>query len=151
MKPVDQIVLSGPESDCLRACVASILEMALEEVPNFAEEEDWVGALDRFLQPLGLQHIPLDAGDAGKVANDWAPGGYYIAVGRTVRERYHAVVAHQGQVVHDPYPTRQGLKVEEYHIFFLATLERGGEPRSDVGVGWLARVLQEESRERTRG
>ena len=138
MKPVDQAVLNGPESDCLRACVASILEMALDEVPNFVEEDDWMDALARFVRPLGLQPIPLDP---GKATDDWAPAGYYIAVGRTVKERYHAVVGYKGQAVHDPHPTKRGLEAEEYCIFFLATLDGGDGPRSDVGTGWLARIL----------
>ena len=60
MTPVDQRVLDhdparGRFGDCLRACVASVLELPYEAVPQFAVADDWVERLQEWLAPRGTQ------------------------------------------------------------------------------------------------
>jgi hypothetical protein len=43
-----------PMGDCERACIASIFELPLGEVPHFAAERNWFLALLRWLRPFGL-------------------------------------------------------------------------------------------------
>jgi len=57
MKPVFQTNNSVPGGDCLRACVASILELDIEEVPHFCGEkphEEWFSRLAIWLRDRGL-------------------------------------------------------------------------------------------------
>ncbi len=37
MKPVYQTIFEPPRGDCWRACIATLLERSIDEVPNFAE------------------------------------------------------------------------------------------------------------------
>ena len=52
MKPVDQTLFGEGRGNCLPACIASVLELPLEAVPHFVLEDDWVGALQTFLEGL---------------------------------------------------------------------------------------------------
>ena len=53
MKPVDQTILTAPGGNCFAACVASILELPLADVPNFCSEERWWNALQIWLCAIG--------------------------------------------------------------------------------------------------
>ncbi len=37
MKPVNQTKMTPPEGDCFAACITSILELPLNEVPNYSQ------------------------------------------------------------------------------------------------------------------
>ncbi len=107
--------------NCLSACVASILEMPIEEVPLFVDRHDpsvitqadgifwaphdyfWTKRLDAWLAKHGLQAKYFDPCDP-EVAPD-----FHILYGYSVLGNEHAVVGHAGRVVHDPHPSRTGL------------------------------------------
>ena len=138
MKPVDQTILGEPHGNCLQACVASILELALDDVPNFMEYEDWDGEFVKFMAGFGLEPVEFN------VAAGWTPGGYHCALGETSRGILHSVVAHGGEVVHDPHPSKNGLHTVTAWMVFVATLEDGRAPSSNVGSGWLHRAVKGE-------
>ena len=117
MKPVDQTILHDPENgkhgDCMRACVASVLELPIEEVPHFTDgdREDWIKGYLRFLH----DHEWLLYGRGGiggphpEIGKDECP--YYFAIGPSPRKgsHNHMVVCHKGEVVHDPHPDKTFL------------------------------------------
>lgn len=128
MIPVEQSRFEAHNGDCHAACLASILEIALEAVPKpspgeLADSEGWTGYLERLreevLHPRGLHDLNIaahtaDTGDA------WRPPGY--AIGCAVSPRtggYHAFVALDGEVVWDPHPQRaMGLgECREWAVF----------------------------------
>lgn len=92
MKPVRQI----RDNDCLQACIASLLDLSLEEVPCETEQDTWIDKYRDFLEPRGLslEQIGYTIGKA--------PRGYSILSIWLDKEKSHAVVAWQGIVVHDP-------------------------------------------------
>jgi hypothetical protein len=117
MRPVDQTsfgVKRFPHvpGNCLSACIASILEMPVEEIPNFVDTSDyrdglWVGRLNAWLETLGLYAYTV-------LADEWdvhtnPPVGYYIAYGRSINNNLHAVVCKDNCMVHDPDSRRTGL------------------------------------------
>ncbi len=73
MTPVYQTI-HGPQGNCYAACVASILETSLEDLPPYV-------AVRR---------------------PNWEPPGYSIASVRVRDGSIHAVVCLDGQIVHDP-------------------------------------------------
>lgn len=102
--------------DCVRACVASILEYDLEDVPHFVQYREhpegtdpnlWLWALIGFCayQDWRVEHC------------DIPPKGWSIAGGKSPRGHQHAVVAYDGEIVWDPHPSRSGL--------------------TDIEAGWL--------------
>lgn len=119
MTPVDQTTFgdgrNGTEpGDCFRACVASVLDVPIGEVPNFVAEAAWFRALLDWLAPRGLWFVSMPATPA-----PWIPDGvHYIASGPAPRGVSHAVVMSDGLLVHDPHPSRDGLLSVERLGFF---------------------------------
>lgn len=101
MKPVMQTIFGPPNGNCLQACVASLLHMDLDAVPNFMDrpEDEWIDALDEFLYKYGLQTVRIACHD------HYEPTGYHLISGPSVRGDYwHSLVGFMGQPLHDPYP-----------------------------------------------
>lgn len=98
MKPVDQLFLVDRDGhgDCLRACVASVLELPATVVPDFRLfGPNWMWAL------IGFASCDFDT--------DPPTEGYWIANGPTVRGTRHSVVYSPDGLAHDPHPSRAGL------------------------------------------
>lgn len=110
MRPVDQTTYGVNDGNCFPACIASILEISIDEVPRFfGPSVDFL----RWLAPQGLSATRYKG-------SDYVPPGYAIAAGpsRRFAGRLHACVAYDGAVVHDPHPSRDGLPfgVEDYVV-----------------------------------
>lgn len=104
MKPVDQTVSGEAAGDCFSACVASLLELPLAEVPYF--NDDWPASFDAWLRARGFYSLVITIPQG--MAPGWYPEGYYILGGQCARGS-HAVVARGDAIVHDPNPAREGL------------------------------------------
>ena len=127
MKPVDQTTFR-PETghpdtgDCFRAAMASMLDLPLDAVPHiFAEHSDPEAArehLDRWLGEHGLAYIEVSwSGDSETPVDFPVPT---LAHGRSPRGEWdHTVIVQNGTVVHDPHPSRQGLRTFEQYGWFL--------------------------------
>jgi hypothetical protein len=117
MTPVDQEFTSKPEigehGDCQRAVIASLLDLPLAEVPHFLQiargdaNKYWEG-IQRFLRAHGFAYLTTSRawnffGDEGDI--------YHEISGPSPRGNglYHAVVGRNGEIVHDPHPSRAGL------------------------------------------
>jgi hypothetical protein len=119
MIPVKQTVFTVPGGDCFAACVASILEVPLEEVPNFcAGGADWLFEANRWLGTRGLCLFDIDLADNGSLRDCHALANrmLVIASGKSPRGDWgHSVVAryvitedgseHALDYVHDPHPS----------------------------------------------
>lgn len=120
MKFVTQTV-TGRHGNCFSACVASILEIPISQVPNYCapgrSPERWWRAFNKWLAPRGLWALRI-------VDYDHITPGYWIACGKTVRSRKnspgHAVVFRGGHFVWDPHPSGEpGLTTIEMRVFLL--------------------------------
>lgn len=107
---VDQTTF-GAQGNCFSACIASILELPLVDVPYFMgdpPDDEWWGRTIAWLADRGLDasYYKFDMRDPD------APPGYTIVSGRSPRHatRLHACVARDGVLVHDPNPRRHGLR-----------------------------------------
>lgn len=104
--------------DCLRACVASIFELPIEQVPHFAAAEpNWFNAIQRWLRPMGLvldteHHPPTDQPPRwtmgwwiASVESENFPGQTHAVVMRgTMTEYGDGDAASWMDVAHDPSP-----------------------------------------------
>lgn len=118
MRPVDQKQFFDAEKrqsgDCWRACLASILELDLEDIPHFVQEQEFGSGKNFLLETeawlvergLWLLNKQLPEGSSWR-----GPGtGYFILSGKSPRGDWeHAVVSLGGEIVHDPHPSRAGL------------------------------------------
>ncbi len=124
MKPVEQTRFGYPEGNCLMSCVASVLEVGLDELPdlfercctmdgdgNFTDDnENWWEVVKEGVRSHGWEAIYR----ADHPENH--PTGYAIAGGPSGRafdgagrDVGHCVVYLDDKMVHDPHPTRAGL------------------------------------------
>jgi hypothetical protein len=54
MKKVYQEIISSDNGDCMRACVASLFELDLYDVPHFLEQEKWYHSFHGFFKEKGF-------------------------------------------------------------------------------------------------
>lgn len=119
MKPVDQKKLHNPDKgingDCWRAATASVLELSIEEVPDFGElpnREAWHEYI-KFLgkHGYGLYSVYVEAGKEHPVMLE-GECEYYFMIGLSPRgfSADHQCVGYKGKLVHDPHPDKTGLK-----------------------------------------
>jgi hypothetical protein len=134
VKPVTQTITTtnggkaeqtGDESttgNCWAACIASIMELDIDEVPNFAAYEDWWQRSIAWVVDRGWYMTFV----VPEVVTYLLPGGHHdmplcIATGKSPRGDFnHSVVWEWFDVKHDPHPSRAGLAgpVLEYALLF---------------------------------
>jgi hypothetical protein len=122
--PVDQDRFGFPGDtelgNCFTACVASLLEMPLADVPLFVAEDEWWDYFKRWLRERGWYPLMFET----KPDASDAPEGLYIAGGQSPRRpddpcALHAVIARGAKVVHDPHPSREGLLTRQDAIVLV--------------------------------
>lgn len=112
VKPVEQTILSPPDGNCFAACVASILELPVESVPNFRTEgHGWWHEWQRWLEPHNLALLGWSSDDLGddEVRADTLRGYTICTVRYGPKQKdgiSHSVVALNGKIVWNPHPLR---------------------------------------------
>lgn len=99
----------GARDNCQSACLAMLLGLELDQVPNFTlagEDNACYRAQAEWLAARGwalLTIVPYQA-------LPWPPArGWYIAGGVSPRGHRHSVLFHNGEPWHDPHPDRGGI------------------------------------------
>jgi len=95
----------------MRACIASLLDLPRERVPNFAQlDADGEGNFWLMLAEFCRQHGYSFVTMQGRFV--WADDEiYHVISGPSPRIKggHHAVVGRNGKVFFDPHPSRAGL------------------------------------------
>jgi hypothetical protein len=118
--------------NCLVACIAAILEMPIDEIPNIytfyglnRNEEDsplWLDVLNIWLiHKKGLKLKRVEAFDDGGLGFSDSEYSWAIARGLSVRGLPHCIVIslrHKSDDW-DPHPSREGLKEIQYYWKFV--------------------------------
>lgn len=93
--------------DCLRACVASLFELHISQVPHFImfPDDQYWDVFKYFIWSIG--YCWKDTGHKGRHSFEDAPaiGGYHLACVRTgekPRDTHVVIIDTSGLVVHDP-------------------------------------------------
>lgn len=103
----------GLIGDCLRTCVASLLDLEARDVPNFVEKsgkvnDDWHRDLTRWLRARGLAWIEFPYPADGLPV-------YHIVTGASPRGSYlHCCVGLKGAIVMDPHPDGMCLRDRQF-------------------------------------
>lgn len=139
MKPVLQSILgydkeAGVHGDCFRACVASVLELSLEEVPHFAALPrkqtpagaiDWWEQFQEWLMERGLYAVEVHL---GKHVLSPLPEVWCIVTGKSPRGDYaHCCVGRWNgplcDLIHDPSGSKLFFsEAGPKHVLFFAAL-----------------------------
>lgn len=126
MIPVDQTrfghtaPLTEAPGNCFAACIASILELRLDQVPDesanwkegMTHDDSWplyFNAISIWLRERGYFYIEVPTPQLYIQAASWKEFDVYnIIAGPSPRnpEIYHAVVGKGVKLVHDPHPSR---------------------------------------------
>ena len=132
MIPIEQTILTPPDGNCFAACVASILEVPLAEVPSVPEPA-WWPALEAWLAPRGLAVLHF----AVRPEDIYRPPGYAILHADAPRdpEVKHAVVVRDGEIVWNPHPMRHlGVGAHRGFTVFVALDPSTRAPNPDPRV-----------------
>ena len=132
MTPQKQTILSGEGKvgNCLQACVASLLDLPLDQVPHFSSYgERWYQHLYRFLEGRGYE---LDYIHGMKQEERWPSDykgidGYFIVGGESPRGAIggHAVIYFEGEPYFDPHPSNDFI-LEEHQVYVIRKREPSG-------------------------
>lgn len=121
MKPVYQTQFGDPDGNCFNACVASIIECELSDLPDLCKVEasgqNWLIGLNDALRPMGYGVSSTPAPEESPATFYIPKGCHFIASGDGARGIRHSVVYQQKDdgvdavMVHDPIgPKYRGLK-----------------------------------------
>jgi len=102
----------GEYGNCLEACIASLFEINIDEVPSL-RMGTWQNDLNEWLiKKYGLWSITITAGKPIPITDS-----NIIAIGMSERGLKHAVIYCQGKLLHDPHPSNTGiLEVDEFDL-----------------------------------
>lgn len=157
MKPVHQAKIDSDVGDCWRCCIASVLELDRDEVPNFAESGAYAhDAMQKWVSKRGLAYVEFDT-------RHWRGGSdldvtYAVrwdnmlgvhAIATVPSQRFagacHSIVIRwepgdvEGSVrvvvAHDPNPDNQPYNLGEMrinHMAILVPLDYGISPRLEA-------------------
>ena len=124
MKPVDQTLFEPTNGNCFQACVASILECSLDNIPNFCwlsgkiegtnnYSLHWIDHFNAWLQQHGYFAVECQL-CRDRVISCLTTKAYCILTGKSPRGCLHSVVGQvcdqyvDGfQLIHDPHPSRE--------------------------------------------
>lgn len=123
MKPCFQTSFGDKQGNCLSACIASLLELAIEDVPNFCVDygdEHWQDATEEWLRKRGLALVSV------QINEEVPPWDFYwMAGGKSRRGVYHSVIYRAGELVHDPHPSACGLNGDPTDGFVILPIDIG--------------------------
>lgn len=97
--------------DCVRACIATVLEIDTEAVPHFAHDDpDGIILAERVREYLAPSHTIYAVAYPGETAKDELlayigeqnPGATYMLIGGTADGGEHMVVCRGDHVAHNP-------------------------------------------------
>ena len=120
MKPVIQNDITFETGDCFGACVASILELPRESIPNFhtSSPRDFDKNVAEWCKDQGFVLLDITLQDQSLVDSC-----YVVANGISPRNKdfHHSVVWFNGEIAHDPHPDGGGLPdgPETFTIFIM--------------------------------
>jgi hypothetical protein len=130
---VDQTEFSNEEGtehgNCLSACLANLLGIDLAAIPNFAElERKWFPVFSSIIREHGYEFQGSYYFDNPNRESSWEDllsksngiDGIFIAGGSSPRIKGidHAVLYKDGEMLHDPHPSRDGILSLKY-VFMI--------------------------------
>lgn len=134
MKPVMQTLFFDPDQqhqrgNCQQAIVASLLELPLEDVPHFVQQDvDHDGIGDWHWWTAQWKWLRLQGWSIHAAVITGCPGEYLMVSGPSPRGKniFHAVIYRDGELAHDPHPDGTGvLSVSSCHV--IRRIVAGGD------------------------
>ena len=120
MKLVKQRILhtEATPGDCMTAAVASLFEIPYEQVPYYANRDDWFAVFEALVVTQGYTYH----GTALSLADvSIGIGGWFLCSGQSPRhpDKHHMCLIHLDGTLLDPHPSNAGLDTLE-HIWEIS-------------------------------
>lgn len=131
MIPVKQDIFPTEDNplrgNCFAACLASILEMPLEDVPHVMAHDDWREQTNAWLAGLGMGTVEVCIDVEEPALFLLPPDMWLIITGTTKRHesRLHSVIGKtipggvQWECLHDPHPDNSFLEKVRYLMWLV--------------------------------
>lgn len=123
MKPVKQLYRHKPDQlefgDCHRACIASILELDIHEVPHFGYDgctdiDIFNKRVANYLETKNLCEVTFAFNcilpSLLRMMKLLNPNVYYIVGGQSKNKVNHSVICYNDEIVHDPSLDNSGIE-----------------------------------------
>jgi hypothetical protein len=150
MKPIFQAIVDKGRGDCFRCCLASILELERDEVPNFRELMNLTGVdmmaiarqwlkdkFDLSLVTIYMHGVP-ECGDDFRLTGGIEGTPLIVTVDSpNIPGAQHAVVGEiddQGinvRIIHDPHPNPKPIETYPLFISMLVPLRPALIPKTN--------------------
>lgn len=148
MKPVYQTIIDSKEGDCFSACLASVLEIPLVNIPNFLKRYGQKHMLEQakywLLENFGLTLIIVDVTGprASLTIHPISRETVFLVSGKskTFSEGHHVVVAKAAgdmnsyKIIHDPNPKNLGIDGDPLCYYFFTAVDPARTIRRVKGV-----------------
>lgn len=139
MIPIQQTIIDPKDGNCFQACLASVLEIGLEDVPHFlrlygrlnmlSEARQWMAkyygmtilTVDLTGPKKGVIMRPITHGTIMLVsgASKTFAGENHVVVGRIIND------LNEYEMIHDPNPSGQGIDGDPLYYYFLTAVDPG--------------------------
>ena len=126
---VKQTIFKPPLGNCYSACLASILELSLDQVPNYIAEEKWYLLYGRWLRQANLDILTFSGPQLYDpelwIEQEERLKGFTIVGVESFRGPWgHSVVAKDLKIIWDPnpeieIPTHELYKIESWTMFVV--------------------------------
>jgi len=124
MKLIYQTTFGELNGNCFAACIASLLELPIESVPNFCSlGVDWLMATNKWLKSFDLWFLDTRLPKPIDLSFFY---GYYIVSGKSPRHIDHSVIYKDSEMIHDPHPEGGGV-VPEFAGFLISLQDTAQE------------------------
>ena len=103
MKKVNQTKLDTEKQngDCVQACIASLFDKNLEEIPKFQDSSFFFEMLATYCRSKKFNILETENENIALTSD---LDGYYLAIVETKLGNYHCVIMKEHQLIHDPSP-----------------------------------------------
>lgn len=115
------------QGNCMQACVASLFNVPMGEVPSFAADKQWFKAFRGFIRSKGYE--PMSRFKE-RDSDIHVPSGLHLVSGKSSRGCEHMVIYKNGTLFHDPHPSNEGIS-EVLELTMLIPLD----PASFTKIG----------------
>lgn len=123
MKPVFQTKYGKEKGNCFQACVASLFEMELEDVPDFCNHEpleEWYESFILWLRDRGFSSIPVKIDKKNNLLRGSRYKDCFLIVSGNRKEDgvKHSTIYLHNECIHNPHKKCRGIIPDVIDIIF---------------------------------
>lgn len=139
MKPVYQTKYGEGEGNCFQACLASIFELELEDVPDFCnvyptKDNTWFNEYTKWLNGKGYSVLTFSLLENSSISLNGPQlrGCILLVSGKNKNKVQHCTIYRDGECIHNPNKNCTGIVPEYVDIIFPLNPSEKAEHLAEV-------------------